>query len=531
MNERVADPFELHHRMLLEDIKKGLLVPVLGGEMNLCGRPRKDDGTPVGWRESEDEIKFPPSTCELAQYLLKEAINQNDACHYLPDFICRLLSEKLEQPQDVLSSIGLANVCQYIQFVNPDILDGLLPQILSEEYRPTPLHDFLVKLARYEPPANIPDNRPYPCFVTTCFDQVLEQQFRKNDIPFHLVAFVLGQSGGEFRYTPPGSMPEDDSRPIDPDLENRLMEDFKEHPVIIKLNGGVRAGQRNFAITEDHYIDYLTHQGVGNTLHNMLSAKLTARGTRENTHLLFMGYSLRNWNLRVILRRIWSESLNKNLPKRWTVVLEKACRDIEMKFWDDYGLKEKDIRLADSLEDYIVRLSGRLAGLPAKTTAGKEGAPAAEVARAAEKPVADRIFFSYSHKDEQFLERLKVMLAPVKEKLNTWDDHMIEPGSKWREEIQTALDSAKAAVLLVSPDFLASEFIQKNELPPLLEASKAKGCKILWIKVRECLVDATAIIDYQALYAGKALKSLSEDELDSALVQIARELVKTSLGF
>src|SRR5262249_44911357 len=151
--------------------------------------------------------------------------------------------------------------------------------ILSEEYQPTPVHDFLLKLTQYQVNPPVPDALPYPCIVTTCFDQVLEQHFRKNGVQFHLVAFVLTESGGAFEYTSPKGDP-DSSKKIRLKNLNALMPVFKKDPVITKLKGGIPAGRNNFAITEDNYIDYLSHQGVKDTLPEMLLAKLTKRGKR-----------------------------------------------------------------------------------------------------------------------------------------------------------------------------------------------------------------------------------------------------------
>ena len=507
----------LEEQELIDDIEDGLLVPVLGGDINLCGRQLRNR-IPISWQEDPEGIQFPPSTCELALHLLKQATEQENLDQDLRKLLAGFLKTQLGRPQDSMSTIGLANVCQYIQFVNPRILEVLLPKILAQEYHPTPVHEFLVKLAQYRPSRAKADSCPYPCIVSACFDQVLEQHLRKNQVPFHLVAFVLGENGGAFQYTPPGRQPEEASEEISPGLKSKLMDAFKEHCVVIKLNGGMGAGRRNFAVTEDHYIDYLNRQGITDSLPEMLLAKLTKRGTKDNSHLIFLGYSPRHWNHRVILRRIWSECLN-NQNKRWTVVMEKSFGKIDTKFWEEYGLqKEVDIRQIDSLDDYVKKLAARLVDLPGRTSPPRRGPDPPS------KPVRDGVFISYSHKDERWFNELEKMLSPVQSKLKIWHDQMIEPGAKWKEEISKALESAKAAVLLVSPDFLDSEFIQKHELPPLLEAAKGDGCRILWINVKASLIGSTSLDDYQALYDGEPLISLTEGQLNKTLFEIATKI-------
>jgi hypothetical protein len=92
-----------------------------------------------------------------------------------------------------------------------------------------------------------------------------------------------------------------------------------------------------------------------------------------------------------------------------------------------------------------------------------------------------KVFISYSHADMEWLERLKRHLKPLVREghLDCWDDNHIRPGDDWKQEIRTALDTAQAAVLLISADFFASDFIDENELPPLLAAAQAKGVRIL----------------------------------------------------
>ena len=83
------------------------------------------------------------------------------------------------------------------------------------------------------------------------------------------------------------------------------------------------------------------------------------------------------------------------------------------------------------------------------------------------------LFISYGHDDmdpTNWVERLKLYLAQSRRK-DVWDDSMIGAGSDWRREITAALSRATSAVLIVGPAFLASEFIAKTELPPLLDAA------------------------------------------------------------
>jgi hypothetical protein len=142
--------------------------------------------------------------------------------------------------------------------------------------------------------------------------------------------------------------------------------------------------------------------------------------------------------------------------------------------------------------------------------------------------VKNKVFVSYSHKDKKFLEDLLVHLKPLERKgrVTTWSDKQIKPGDKWFDEIKQALASSKVAVLLLTSHFLASDFIHEHELGPVLKEAEAGGVKILWILVRACSYQETALKDYQSVF--RLTKPLAEmkAERDSAWVQICEEIKK-----
>lgn len=105
-----------------------------------------------------------------------------------------------------------------------------------------------------------------------------------------------------------------------------------------------------------------------------------------------------------------------------------------------------------------------------------------------ENAVSPHLFISYSHKDKRFLERLQIHLKPLEREnlIELWDDTKLLAGDKWKQTIEESLKKARVAILLISADFLASDFIVNNELPPLLKDAKAKGTIIIPIIVNSC---------------------------------------------
>lgn len=142
-------------------------------------------------------------------------------------------------------------------------------------------------------------------------------------------------------------------------------------------------------------------------------------------------------------------------------------------------------------------------------------------------PKRNLIFISYSHQDQKWLELLKIHLKPLfrESEIFFWDDTQIKPGDKWRDGIENAIESAKIAILIVTPNFIASDFIVKDELPPLLEASEKEGLIIFWIAFSASSYKETQIANYQAAHdPTQPLDKMNEAGQNEALVEICKKL-------
>ena len=147
-------------------------------------------------------------------------------------------------------------------------------------------------------------------------------------------------------------------------------------------------------------------------------------------------------------------------------------------------------------------------------------------------PVVDRlkIFYSYSHKDEKLLQKLEAHMSSLRKSqaVDTWQDGLIGAGSEWRREIGQALDEADIILLLLSSDFLASEFIQSVELKRAIERHQKDRTLIIPIKLRPCDVKGTVLEEFQWIPRGS--KAVTEwPNRDRAFVEIV-ERIRTALG-
>jgi hypothetical protein len=149
---------------------------------------------------------------------------------------------------------------------------------------------------------------------------------------------------------------------------------------------------------------------------------------------------------------------------------------------------------------------------------------------AVKKSERPKLFISYSHVDTACVDRLLVHLKPL-ERSNTiicWSDKRLGTGDKWKAEIEQNLNDAVIAVLLISADFLASDFIVNNELPPLLIKADSKGLKILPVIVKPCGFRRDPVLStFQAANdPATPLLGMTAIEQEAVYDKIAEEIAK-----
>jgi hypothetical protein len=139
-------------------------------------------------------------------------------------------------------------------------------------------------------------------------------------------------------------------------------------------------------------------------------------------------------------------------------------------------------------------------------------------------------FISYSHKNKKELEELHKYLRYIEQKkrLCIWGDKSIQTGDDWLQAIEEALARATVAVLLITADYFASDFITGKELPVLLRATREGKLTLLSVIVGPCLFHETPLAQFQALNE-KPLALMSKAKRDETWVQIAKMITAALL--
>ena len=329
----MPEPLDDHYNLVMRRITEGDLVPFLGAGANMCGCPENES-----WRQGQ----YLPNGGELATFLA-----QNYG--YPPRVLkldCPTCHKEVRGNEKALD---LLRVSQYagLQGGEGDLYKDL-HKLFNADYPPTSLHQFLASL----PAALVKKGFPKRglLVVTTNYDDLMERAFIQAGEVFDVLTYVAkGDGRGTFLHWPPDGPPRAITEP-----NKYTAISLDERSVVLKIHGAVNrsdGNQDSYVIREDDYIDYLARTTEINGV-----LPVTVVDKLKNSHLLFLGYSLSDWNLRVILHRIWEQ--RKFDFKSWAVQLRPE--PIDQKFWSKRDVDILDVRL----EEYVEALEARLKATP-----------------------------------------------------------------------------------------------------------------------------------------------------------------------
>ena len=279
------------------------MIPFLGAGASLGGRA-------PGTKWEQGKAACLPNGGELANYL----------------------AERTEFPPDELPD--LAKVAQYYNVVGGrEALDGELHDIFNCDYPLTPLHTFLAEV-------------PKPLLiVTTNYDDLIERAFDAKGRAYDVVIHTTDPSFGDsLLWWPHGS------ETVQEIIPKKLDIDLNAVTVIYKMHGAVDRqdrGRDQYVITEDDYIDFLTRM-INSTAIPVIFAE-----PFQTRHFLFLGYGLRDWNLRVVLNRIERDLRRQKSARSWAIQYNPS--PLEQRFWQERGVEVYN----KTLDDLVSELASR----------------------------------------------------------------------------------------------------------------------------------------------------------------------------
>ena len=100
-----------------------------------------------------------------------------------------------------------------------------------------------------------------------------------------------------------------------------------------------------------------------------------------------------------------------------------------------------------------------------------------------------KLFFSYSHKDEDLRDELAKHLSILKRQgvLEAWHDRNIDAGAEWANKIDEHMNEAQIILLLISSDFMASDYCYDIEMKRAMERHDAKEAVVIPVILRSCV--------------------------------------------
>ncbi len=255
------------------------------------------------------------------------------------------LVERFEYP--VSDGAALPRVAQYVAMMKGSgpLYDEMHALLSRQDLPPTQVHRFLAAL----PPLLRERNVPHQLIVSTSYDLALERAFLEAGEEFDVVAYLAaGRNRGKFCHV----RPDGSGTLIEVPNEYATELSLEQRTIILKLHGQVdprlESAWESFVVTEDDYIEYLAQSEVASVVPVALAAKL------RRSHFLFLGYRMADWNLRLLLNRLWGD---QPLSYRsWAV--QPEAKPLEREFW-----RRRDVDVLEVPLERCVATLAQYAGL------------------------------------------------------------------------------------------------------------------------------------------------------------------------
>ena len=288
--------------LIRDGLHQGRVIPFLGSGASLGER-----GPNTTW-DKKHALCMPTAT-ELAHYLA-------DRTAFPPD-----------------ETLDLAKVAQYYSVVGGrGPLDQELRDIFGRDYPLTSLHSYLASVSA---PLLI---------VTTNYDDLIERAFDACNHAYDVVIHTTDPAiGDRVLWRQHGCK---ESCEIIP---NKLDIDLQKTNVVYKIHGAVdRHNQKRdqFVITEDDYVDFLVRMTKNKAIPAIFAEPF------QTCHFLFLGYSLRDWNLRVVLNRIEKDLRRPRAIKSWAIQYKPSS--LERRFWQERGVEVYEMTTNEFVKNILV---------------------------------------------------------------------------------------------------------------------------------------------------------------------------------
>lgn len=279
------------YRLIMDNLRQGLVIPFLGAGASL----------PIEGTSGKDL----PNATQLANFLAEES------------------AFPVEEGGD------LAKIAQYYSLIGGRApLYRSLHKIFNRDYPLTQLHRFLASM-------DVP-----MLIVTTNYDDLIERAFAEQGRPYDLVIHTSDPKVGDKLL-----WLDHESGGISEVNPNKLDIDLDSVSIIYKMHGTVDrqdARRDQYVITEDDYVEFLARMTRNRAVPAIFAQPFQTR------HFLFLGYSLRDWNLRVVLNRIQD---NRRAAEITSWGIQHKPSVMEQKFWENRRVVVYDMQLNEFVQE------------------------------------------------------------------------------------------------------------------------------------------------------------------------------------